>query len=83
MRKGSLPELFDLIDNAENRKTDAQGYIVNCADYAALEREVRDLEGSGTELQTKAERTGKQASAVISILMAMSVMSILLIAEMF
>ena len=83
VRKGSLPELFDLIDNAENRKTDAQGYIVNCAEYAALEREVRDLEGSGTELQTKAERTGKQASAVISILMAMSVMSILLIAEMF
>lgn len=83
VRKGSLPELFDLIDNAENRKTDAQGYIVNCAEYAAVEREVRDLEGSGDELQTKAEQTGKQASAVISILMAMSVMSILLIAEMF
>ena len=83
VRKGSLPELFDLIDNAENRKTDAQGYIVNCAEYMAAEREVQDIEGTGAERQTKAERTGKQASAVISILMAMMVMSILLITEMF
>lgn len=83
VRKGSLPELFDLIDNAENRKIDAEGYIVNCAEYSGAEREIQDIEGTGAERQTKAERTGKQASAVISILMALSVMSILLIAEMF
>jgi hypothetical protein len=83
VRKGSLPELFDLIDNAENRKSDHDGFAVACAQYAAAEREVRDIEGSGTERQSKAELQGQQAAAVMSIVMSMIVISVLLIARMF
>ncbi len=82
VRKGSLPELFDLIDNAENRRIDAQGYETACAEYADAEVEIRDIEGSGMELQTKAENTAKQAAAVLSIIISMIVISILFIAEM-
>lgn len=83
VRKGSLPELFDLIDNAESRKSDANGYIEACREYGAAEMEIRDIEGSGTELLTKAERTGKQSSAVISIVLSMIIASILFISEIF
>ena len=82
VRKGSLPELFDLIDNAENRRTDSEGYEAVCAEYADAEVEIRDIEGSGTELQTKAENTAKQTAAMFSIIISMIVFSILLISEM-
>lgn len=83
VRKGSLPELFDLIDNTENRKADTEGYQAAATEYASAEYEIRDIEGAGTERQTKAERTGKQAAAVISIVMAMIVISIVFIVEVF
>ena len=82
VRKGSLPELFDLIDNAEKRRDDAEGLEAAIAEYTAAEYEVRNIEGAGTERQTKAERTGKQAAAVISLVMAMFVISVLFITEM-
>jgi len=83
VRKGSLPELFDLIDNADNRKADQDGFAVACAQFAGAEKEIREIEGSGTEQQTKAELSGQQAAAVMSIVMAMIVISVLLIARMF
>lgn len=83
VRKGSLPELFDLIDNAENRRIDTSGYETACAEYLQAEMEIRDIEGSGEALTTKAERTGKQTAAVISIVLAMMVSSVLVISEMF
>ncbi|NQU60267.1 MAG: hypothetical protein HQ512_03980 [Rhodospirillales bacterium] len=83
VRKGSLPELFDLIDNAVNRQTDSDGYIEACREYADAEMEIRDIQGSGTELLTKAERMGKQTAAVISIILSMIVSSVLFISEIF
>ena len=83
VRKGSLPELFDLIDNAENRRTDSDGYEAAATEYAAAEYEIRDIEGTGSERQTKAERTGKQSAAVFSIVLMFIVVSVLFIAEMF
>ena len=83
VRKGSLPELFDLIDNAENRRTDSDGYEAAATEYAAAEYEIRDTEGTGSERQTKAERTGKQSAAVLSIVLMFIVVSVLFIAEMF
>ena len=83
VRKGSLPELFDLIDNAENRRTDSDGYEAAATEYAAAEYEIRDIEGTGSERQTKAERTGKQSAAVLSIVLMFIVVSVLFIAEMF
>ncbi len=83
VRKGSLPELFDLIDNADHRKADQDGFAVACAQFAKAEKEIRDIEGSGTDRQSKAELSGQQTAAVMSIIMAMIVISILLIARMF
>jgi len=83
VRKGSLPELFDLIDNAENRRADSEGYQAAATEYAAAELEIRDIQGTGSERQTKAERTGKQSAAVLSIVLMFIVVSVMFIAEMF
>lgn len=83
VRKGSLPELFDLIDNAENRRADTEAYEAAAAEYASAEYEIRDIEGADSERQTKAERTGKQAAAVLSIVVSMIVVSVVFIAEVF
>ncbi|MBT3306810.1 MAG: hypothetical protein HN377_10050 [Alphaproteobacteria bacterium] len=83
VRKGSLPELFDLIDNADNRRTDAQGFEEAASEYAAAEYEIREIEGAGSERQSKAEKTGKQTAAVISVVLSMITASILFIIEVF
>ena len=69
--------------NAENRRVDTDGYEAACGQYLEAEMEIQDIEGSGTERTTKAERTGKQTAAVISIVMAMMVSSIIVISELF
>ncbi len=81
VRKGSLPELFDLVDNAERRQEDRDGYAEAQMEWLAADEEIRDIEGSGDERLTKAERTGQQAAAMISVLMAFTTLTVLLILE--
>ncbi len=59
VRKGSLPELFDLIDNAEIRRSDAEGFEDAAQEYAEAEYEIREIEDTGSERQSKAETKGK------------------------
>ncbi len=81
VRKGSLPELFDLVDNAERRKEDRDGYAEAQAEWLAAEEEVQDIEGAGDERITKAERAGQQAAAVIAIVITLTVITVLLILQ--
>ncbi|NQV99265.1 MAG: hypothetical protein HQ483_06180 [Rhodospirillales bacterium] len=81
VRKGSLPELFDLVDNAERRKDDRDGYTEARAEWLAAEEEVNDIEGAGDERITRAERAGQQAAAVISIVITLTMVPVLLILQ--
>ncbi len=81
VRKGSLPELFDLIDNAEKRKTDAEGYAAAREEYAAGEEEIREIEQTDTARSEEAERVGEQTSAITSIVMAFIVVCVFLLFE--
>ena len=81
VRKGSLPELFDLIDNAEKRKTDTEGYTAAREEYAAAEEEIQEIEKTDTARSEEAERVGQQTSAITSIVMALMVVSVLLLFE--
>lgn len=82
VRKGSLPELFDLIDNAEKRQEDQDGYADALDKYIACAMEVEEIEGTGSELTEKAEKTGQKTAAMISILTTMIAVSIVFISEM-
>ena len=81
VRKGSLPELFDLIDNAEKRKTDSEGYAAAREEYATGEEEIMEIEQTDTARSAEAERVGQQTSAISSIVMSLIVISVLLLFE--
>jgi hypothetical protein len=82
VRKGSMPEIFNLIDNAEQRREDGEGFRAGQEEWRAAEEEIRDIEGAGEERLTKAERSGQQAAATISIMLGLTVVSILSIMAM-
>ena len=81
VRKGSLPDLFDLIDNAEKRKTDIEGYTAAREEFAAAEEEIQEIEQIDTARSEEADRVGQQTSAITSIVMALIVVSVLLLFE--
>ncbi len=81
VRQGSLPELFNLVDNAEKRHADIAGYEAAKAEWIAAQAEIQDIEGAGDERLTKAERSGQQAAAVISITMSMIFIMTLIILQ--
>ena len=82
VRKGSLPDMFDLIDNAEKRQEDQNGYSDAVEEYAISAHEIEDIEGTGSELTEKAEKTGQKAAATISIITTMIAMTIMFSTEM-
>jgi len=77
VRKGSLPELFNLVDDAEKRREDNESFELARTEWIAAEEEIRDIEGAGDERLTRAERSGQQAAAMISITIALTVISVL------
>ena len=54
VRRGSLPEMFDLIDNAERRREDQNGFAEAQAAYAEIKGEIDEIEGSDSERTAKA-----------------------------
>ncbi|MCK5778050.1 MAG: hypothetical protein KAH11_04620 [Rhodospirillales bacterium] len=81
VRRGSLPDLFDLIDNAEKRREDQDGYADAVEEYSACANEILEIEGSGNELQVKAEKTGQKTAATISIITTMIAVTIMFFSE--
>lgn len=83
VRRGSLPEMFDLIDNADRRREDQEGYEDAKAEYIAAELEIQDIQGRGEEQINKAERMGQQAAAMMSVVLTMCIILILFTVEVF
>ena len=83
VRNGSLPELFDLIENTSDRKSDAKGFEEATMEYAEAEYEIRELRDTENNRQLIADKQGKQTAAVLSIIVAMIVTSILMIVKLF
>ena len=71
VRQGSLPELFDLIDNRERRRLDAEGYAEAVAKFAIAEHEVQQIETSDAERELSAMATGQQSAAMTSIVITL------------
>ncbi len=82
VRKGSLPELFDLVDNAEKRLEDQDGYADAVDEYIICTTEIQEIEEAGSKLTDKAIATGQRAAAMISLVTTMIAVSITFIAEM-
>lgn len=79
VRQGSLPEMFDLIDNAEKRRVDQDGYATARAEFSAAETEIRDIEGNSPTRIAAAQRKGQQAAAMTSLILGMFVVTMILL----
>ena len=67
IRKGSLPELFNYLDNPEERQKDAEGFSWAKAEYASAEKQIYDLEHGQVDRQDSAIKTGRQAGTVVAV----------------
>jgi hypothetical protein len=81
VRQGSLPELFDLIDNAEKRRQDIFGYDEARFEYATAEEQIQEIEGGELSSPEAAQEMGQKFSAISSLVLSMIVVSILVLAE--
>lgn len=63
IRKGNLAEIFNYLDNPEERQRDAEGFSWAKAEYATAEKMVYDLEHGQVDRQESAVLTGRQAGA--------------------
>lgn len=78
VRQGSLPEMFDLIDNADKRRADNDGYAAARAEFMAAESEAREIEGNSPERIALMRRKGHQAAAMSSLLLSMFILTVTL-----
>ena len=70
IRRGSLPELYNLLDNPDRRKLDTQGFQKGMSEYSAARKEIEELQSA--EIQgEKAEQMGQQSAAISSIVIAL------------
>ena len=74
MRRGSLPELYNLLDNKERRKLDEMDFQSALREYALARKEIEEL--SSTEIQgEKAEHMGQQSAAITSIVISLLIVT--------
>ncbi|MDK9720094.1 MAG: hypothetical protein OEL53_02815 [Rhodospirillales bacterium] len=83
VRSGNLPELFAYIDNVEEKRRDEDGFMLAKAEYAASSQEASDIENGTDRRSEEAQRYGHQAAGVISMMMALTALSILLLIRFF
>jgi len=81
IRKGSLPELYNVLDNQEERAKDSEGFAWARAEYSAAEQQIQALEQGRLVRDERAETQGQQSAAVISILIAVLTVTVLLFAR--
>jgi len=81
VRRGSLPDMFDLIDNAEKRQEDQDGYADAVEEYTVCANEIREIEGNGNEMTENAEKTGQKTAATLSIITTMIAVTIMFFSE--
>ncbi|MCK5546553.1 MAG: serine/threonine protein kinase [Rhodospirillaceae bacterium] len=79
VRQGSLPELFDLIDNAQRREQDNTDFDDAEAEFALAETEILKIVGEEVDQNDLALKSGERATAVMSIVISMTAVSVLLI----
>lgn len=78
VRKGSLPELYNLLDNAEERGSDGEGYERAKAEYTEARRQVAALESGQASRDENAIRLGHQAAAIASVAVGLVTIVILM-----
>ncbi len=81
VRKGSMPELFNLIDNAEKRAIDANGYIIARNEFAMAEENILEIRENEMSSKDKTLVIGQRYAAISSIILCLVFVSVLYIVD--
>ena len=74
-KRGNLVELYNLINDEQERRKDQTEFISAVEEYSEAESEVFDLESSGPARLELAEKVGQQAAAFASTMIALLTVS--------
>jgi len=81
-RLGSLPDLYDLVENPVKRQTDEHEFAAAVAAFAAAETEIGDIEHGGERLFHSSRRLGRRAAATASAAISMIVVAATLLVRL-
>ncbi|MDA8231898.1 MAG: hypothetical protein M0006_11225 [Magnetospirillum sp.] len=79
VRRGSLVEIYTLLDNPNARQKDQTEFAWAQAQYQAAEEEIRRIHGDEEERERGVDRIGKQTAAVVGIIIGMVTTTIVVI----
>ena len=83
VRKGSLVEMYHMLENAEERVKDEQEFNWAQAQFHAAEEEIKHIITETEERAVEADRIGRQTAAVTGIIIAMATATIVVISTVF
>ena len=67
VRKGNLAELYNYLDNPEERQKDGEGFTWARTEFNAADKQIYDLEHGQFDRQESAIKLGRQAGAVCAV----------------
>ncbi|OPZ78568.1 MAG: hypothetical protein BWY78_00518 [Alphaproteobacteria bacterium ADurb.Bin438] len=79
IKKGYLPELFNYLDNLEERTKDYNGFMVAKSEYVTLKKEIEQFEMEFNKVNYEAEQLGMQVATVSSFCIALFTIVMLLL----
>ncbi len=79
VRKGSLVEIYNLLEDTGAREKDRTGFEWAKAQYAAADEEIKRVQADDDERDKEADRAGRQMAAVTGILISMITVTIIVI----
>lgn len=82
-KRGNLVELYNLINDEQERRKDQSEFVEAVTEYSEAESEVFDLESSGPARLELAEKVGQQAAAFASTMIALLTVSALFLMHIF
>ena len=79
VKKGSLPELFNYLDNIEERTKDYNGFMIARSEYLSLSREIEQFEAEVEKVNFESEQLGMQVATVVSFCISLFTIVMLLL----
>ncbi|MBL4748706.1 MAG: hypothetical protein JKY17_08155 [Magnetovibrio sp.] len=71
VRQGSLPDLFDLVDNAQRRHSDALAFQQAQINFSGAEAEIQSIVGDDIDQEQVALESGEKSTAMFAVLAGM------------
>lgn len=83
VRRGSLPEIYNLLEDKEQRESDTSGYAAAVEEFREAQAEAVEIETGSERRKIEAKLYGQQTAAVISLIIGMITLTLIFAGRMF